>query len=552
MKKKVIIICCLLLIGCSNVNEPDNTTTEQNNVNEKEAVNEEVKEKIGIWYAGMIDDEPIHMQFSMFENRAIGKYYFDEDGIEILIRGPIQGDSIAFVGDDGSILFISNEDHQFYGVYKNNGEIKTINASKENIDVPNTPLITEETLRLEGVYTGLTSEQFSGSSLLVKPLFNHLIYVEMNANNGSRTGYHEFIALKAGDVWKALNDEVSIELTFTQQHEIILNSSDYTFNCGEAVVFDDHYSESFRPMKLDGITLGIAETETEIMFLKVLLGDDYERLISVAQHLIVSEEEGYLIKDYGLLGMPNVVRIAVKNGHYYVVLKGVLYNGGTTHVYTNDFHDMPSFIDKWSGNDRIITRSVLTKSGFKVPIESDNLTSFIPSGYSVKDQIKGDVNIDDYEDIVLVLDPVEQDLESITRVLLILLGREDGYTVSVVTDQAMLNYDDGGVFGDPYDSIELVDHKLTVNFYGGSNYRWAYGYTYDCLYDYKLISHDVMTYLSLALDIERIHYDLITNEVIRTIESPSAEVSSLHLKASKEDLYLETFNIQEGINYEYK
>ena len=52
------------------------------------------------------------------------------------------------------------------------------------------------------------------------------------------------------------------------------------------------------------------------------------------------------------------------------------------------------------------------------------------------------------------------------------------YTLAVRNDEAVFRNNEGGVFGDPHEPVEVSEGSFTVSAYGGSNWRWAYDYTF--------------------------------------------------------------------------
>ena len=102
---------------------------------------------------------------------------------------------------------------------------------------------------------------------------------------------------------------------------------------------------------------------------------------------------------------------------------------------------------------------------------------FIPKGYSVLDLISGDLNLDKFQDILLVLrDTAEKNFNDteFKRPLLILIGHNNkSYSLAKQNDNVVYCYSCGGVFGDPYDGIVIRHGAFTVYHYGGSGDRWA-------------------------------------------------------------------------------
>jgi hypothetical protein len=103
---------------------------------------------------------------------------------------------------------------------------------------------------------------------------------------------------------------------------------------------------------------------------------------------------------------------------------------------------------------------------------------FIPKGYTLLDMIPGDLNLDKYEDVILVLKVVGEGTSSDSsdgkRPLLILLARPDKtFSLAARNDNIVYCFDCGGFFGDPYNGLEIKKGVFTVHHYGGGNQRWS-------------------------------------------------------------------------------
>jgi len=112
-----------------------------------------------------------------------------------------------------------------------------------------------------------------------------------------------------------------------------------------------------------------------------------------------------------------------------------------------------------------------------------NLSQFIPKGYSLLDTAKGDLNLDRFQDIILVLktngEDTALDATEYKRPLLILLGHTDkSFSVAERNDNVVYCFQCGGVFGDPYDGVEIKKGLFTVHHFGGSNDRWSNDITF--------------------------------------------------------------------------
>jgi len=117
---------------------------------------------------------------------------------------------------------------------------------------------------------------------------------------------------------------------------------------------------------------------------------------------------------------------------------------------------------------------------------SQDFRSFIPNDYDTLDDgvARGDLNKDGIEDIVIVVgskweqdenwSEKASDSNVAPRLLIILFGTDSGYVQIAKKDKAILCKDCGGIFGDPFAGIEINKNVLSINHYGGSNWRWGY------------------------------------------------------------------------------
>lgn len=126
------------------------------------------------------------------------------------------------------------------------------------------------------------------------------------------------------------------------------------------------------------------------------------------------------------------------------------------------------------------------------------IAKFIPPGYALIDTAMGDLNLDKFRDIILVLKTIGEDTAldatEFKRPLVLLLGHDDKtFSVAARNDNVVYCYTCGGVFGDPYDGIQIKKGIFTVHHFGGSNDRWSnditfkYSPTDKTWYLYKII-----------------------------------------------------------------
>jgi len=117
-------------------------------------------------------------------------------------------------------------------------------------------------------------------------------------------------------------------------------------------------------------------------------------------------------------------------------------------------------------------------------IESDtsehSFTNFIPDGYTILASAIGDLNLDPYPDMLLVLkkkgeDSIANDVDhTVKRPLLILIGQaNESFTLAARNDNVVYCVNCGGMMGDPYIGIVIKKGYFSIEHYGGSAWRWT-------------------------------------------------------------------------------
>ena len=109
-----------------------------------------------------------------------------------------------------------------------------------------------------------------------------------------------------------------------------------------------------------------------------------------------------------------------------------------------------------------------------------SLAAFIPDGYTALDTTSGDLNLDQYSDMIMVLKKNGEDTTSDViehpekRPLLILLGQADNSSkLAARNDNAVYCIDCGGIMGDPFMDIVIKKGYFSIEHYGGSGWRWT-------------------------------------------------------------------------------
>ncbi len=118
------------------------------------------------------------------------------------------------------------------------------------------------------------------------------------------------------------------------------------------------------------------------------------------------------------------------------------------------------------------------------------LLKFIPKNYMLKDTVRGDLNLDGFADLILVLNKEGEEQTSDVidnpekRLMLILLGQKNNtYQKARQSENAIYCFDCGGMLGDPFQTIKVKDGEFAIEHFGGSSWRWARTSTFKYIKD---------------------------------------------------------------------
>lgn len=105
---------------------------------------------------------------------------------------------------------------------------------------------------------------------------------------------------------------------------------------------------------------------------------------------------------------------------------------------------------------------------------SENPMDFTPDGYVLYQTYKGDLNKDEYEDMVAVFDAVDSNDEMINRTVMLLTTNKDGkLKVAAQNKEGAYCADCGGAMGDPLADVVIKDGYFTIEHLGGSREMWT-------------------------------------------------------------------------------
>lgn len=104
---------------------------------------------------------------------------------------------------------------------------------------------------------------------------------------------------------------------------------------------------------------------------------------------------------------------------------------------------------------------------------------FVPKGYSVVKYVKGNLNLDDKDDVILVLGKNDEDSLSnsenpLKRLTLILLGADkNSFTLHFQNENAVYYYNYDLNFKEALSDISIKSGTFSIAHYGGFATRWA-------------------------------------------------------------------------------
>lgn len=128
-----------------------------------------------------------------------------------------------------------------------------------------------------------------------------------------------------------------------------------------------------------------------------------------------------------------------------------------------------------------IPLSAQNREEIKMP---PDVAPFVEKGTKAIALETADLNGDGRADFILVLEKqkpeIRDDFPVNQRPMLILAREADGVLrVAKRNERVVMCSQCGGVFGDPFESIEVGRNTFTIHHYGGSNWRWVYKYRFN-------------------------------------------------------------------------
>jgi Leucine-rich repeat (LRR) protein len=206
-----------------------------------------------------------------------------------------------------------------------------------------------------------------------------------------------------------------------------------------------------------------------------------------------------------------------------------------SHNKIKEVKNIPEFkkLEKFEMEDNEVDESIVNLANFTKIVDEPQkhqndleISNLIPEGWNIFAKygenfiIDGDLNKDGIEDKAFVIENDELEDEASKRNLIIAFGRNDGgYDFSVRANQAILNEEDGGTFGDPFEGIEIDRGSILLKFMGGSS-RWSKSFRFRYQDEgWYLIGYTKGAYESLGEEMVCLKkdYNLLTGDYIEDI-----------------------------------
>ena len=121
----------------------------------------------------------------------------------------------------------------------------------------------------------------------------------------------------------------------------------------------------------------------------------------------------------------------------------------------------------------------------KLPSEGATVGDLVPEGWKLMVEANGDLDKDGRDDVAAIIEWTEAvrherncgkkgyDSHAAPRILLIALAGDDGYRLAESDSGVVLRSDEGGVWGDPFQSLEIARGTVVLSHYAGSAWRWG-------------------------------------------------------------------------------
>ncbi|WP_121966331.1 hypothetical protein [Myroides sp. N17-2] len=159
----------------------------------------------------------------------------------------------------------------------------------------------------------------------------------------------------------------------------------------------------------------------------------------------------------------------------------------------------------------VILSTIIVSAQTKI---DNSFKKYVPKGYSLNEVIKGDLNKDGVEDVVLIIKGTDKDMllpnqwdtdivDKNRRGIIILFKKGDSYEVAVRNYSCFSSEnEDGGVYYAPELYISIAKNVLYINYAHGRYGHWGYVFRYQNG-DMELIGYDSASHHGPIVQSER-------------------------------------------------
>lgn len=209
-------------------------------------------------------------------------------------------------------------------------------------------------------------------------------------------------------------------------------------------------------------------------------------------------------------------------------------------------------------NNTAVAQTEITNETDTNKSSGKDLISIIPNGWKILEKDKddpikaeGDLNKDGIIDFAAIIEKTTNTEEAPPRELIIAFGNKDNtYSLSINAEKVILRADEGGIWGDPFDSLSIDRGSVVVSDYGGSNWRWYNKYRFRFQNnDWYLIGATMGSYFTGTTTRENADeedYNLLTGDyIVRKTDDNGNIVTTKGNRGIKNLVKLKEFNIEE-------
>ncbi len=191
------------------------------------------------------------------------------------------------------------------------------------------------------------------------------------------------------------------------------------------------------------------------------------------------------------------------------------------------------------------------------PLKAENEDGVLPETYVFLSKASADFNKDGIQDFIFIAEKeglresAFEDPDTVPpRILGIYFGiKKAGGAAALqrhlIHHEAVYGPHEGGVFGDPFNSLSVKGNSFILSFYGGSSWRWGTSWQFRFQNGgFYLIGHTKYSHRTVSEEAEKEDYNLSTGMMIRETTDESGRMVSKKInRGRKKLLNLKEFSI---------